>query len=304
MKSNQILPAGDPAARDSAPLQSQTNPPHHILVVEDDAGIRRLNTVVLLRCGYAVDAAEDGAAAWEALNADSYDLVITDNKMPKVSGVELLKKLRAARMELPVIMATGILPTQEFARYPWLQPAATLVKPYTVEALLRTVKKVLREADVTADAPWQGPANSPRRILAVDEDHDLRLLYTEALTQPGYFVDVAEDGAAGWEALQVNRYHLLITEHDLPKLTGVELVRKLRAVHLALPVVMAVGRLPADQLALHRSLQLAAMLVKPFAVDALLDTVKNAFHATAPLREQPDPPTVWHAQPAAVGWQL
>jgi DNA-binding response OmpR family regulator len=135
----------------STPLQSQTNPPDHILVVEDDNFFRRLNAAVLAQSGYEVDTAEDGAAAWQALNTDSYDLLITDNRMPKVSGVDLLKKLRAARMVLPVIMATGTLPKEELARYPWLQPAATLLKPYTSEDMLRTVKRVLREAAGNGD---------------------------------------------------------------------------------------------------------------------------------------------------------
>jgi DNA-binding response OmpR family regulator len=55
-------------------------------------------------------------------------------------------------MVLPVIMATGELPTEEFTRYPWLQPAATLLKPYTTAELLGTVKKVLRATD---SAPGQ-----------------------------------------------------------------------------------------------------------------------------------------------------
>ena len=148
MKGNEIAHAVEPA---STPLQSQTNPPDHILVVEDDIFFRRLNTQVLLRSGYEVDAAADGAAAWQALNTDSYDLLITDNNMPKMSGIELLKKLRVARMALPVIMATGTLPKEEFTRQPWLQPAAMLPKPYTAEEMLRTVKKVLHEADSFPD---------------------------------------------------------------------------------------------------------------------------------------------------------
>jgi DNA-binding response OmpR family regulator len=139
--------AGEP---DSASLQLQTSPPHRILVVDDDAEIRCLNAEVLKKSGYHVDAAEDGAVAWEALNTDNYDLMVTDHNMPKVSGVELLKKLRAARMALPVIMATGSLPKEEFTRYPWLQPSAMLLKPYTVEELLGTVKEVLC---ATGDAP-------------------------------------------------------------------------------------------------------------------------------------------------------
>ena len=137
-------------------LQFQTNPPDHILVAEDDIFFRRLNTEVLERSGYDVDAAADGAAAWQALNTDGYDLLITDNSMPKVSGVELLKKLRAARMTLPVIMATAALPEADlFDRYPWLQPAVALLKPYSVEQLLGTVRKFLRATDY---------ACSPREI--------------------------------------------------------------------------------------------------------------------------------------------
>lgn len=158
MKTNPILTACESA---SAPRQSPTNPLPRILVVEDDGVTRRFNSEVLLRCGYEVDGAEDGAVAWDILQFKSYDLLVTDNNMPNLSGVELLKKVHAAHLGLPVIMATGTLPKEQLARFPWLQPAATLLKPYTVEQLLGTVKKVLCAADRPAAAPRQGPTNSP-----------------------------------------------------------------------------------------------------------------------------------------------
>jgi DNA-binding response OmpR family regulator len=144
MKDDIISQAAKPAG---VPQPGQAGMPERILVVEDDGDIRRLNAEVLINAGYQVDAAADGAAAWDALCTEQYDLMITDNTMPKLTGVDLLKKLRSARMALPVIMATGTLPKEEFTRHPWLQPAATLLKPYTVEALLGTVKNVLRATD-------------------------------------------------------------------------------------------------------------------------------------------------------------
>jgi DNA-binding response OmpR family regulator len=131
----------------SPSVQAQTNLPARILVVEDNRDIRCLSAEMLSRHGYEVDTAKDGAAAWEALMADEHDLMITDNNMPNVSGVELLKKLHAARMALPVIMATGTLPTEEFTRYPWLQLTAILLKPYSSDELLGTVREVLRVTD-------------------------------------------------------------------------------------------------------------------------------------------------------------
>lgn len=132
--------------------QSQPNPPLHILVVESEPDIRRLCADVLIDSGYCVDAAEDGLVAWEALRTDRYHLLITDHFLPKVSGVELIKMLHAARLALPVVLTAKILPAWELARNPMILPAAVLIKPYTNDELLGTVRKVLR---VTDDAPDQ-----------------------------------------------------------------------------------------------------------------------------------------------------
>ena len=140
MTTENILQAGTPI---SAPLQIEPNLRQRILVVEDDADIRRLNTEVLIYSGYQVDSAEDGAAAWDALQLKNYNLMVTDNEMPKVTGVELILKLQAARMALPVVLATGTLPDYEFTRYGSLQPAMLLLKPYTFEDLVAAVKEVL-----------------------------------------------------------------------------------------------------------------------------------------------------------------
>ena len=156
------LTAASPAAARSpaaaGQIRSATPPPYRILVVEDEASIRDLTTAVLTRSGYQVEAAVDGAAAWTSLQQSSYDLLVTDNQMPKVTGVELLKKVRAARLPLPVIMATGSLPHEEFARHPWLQPDSTLQKPFTAEELLGAVQAALRAATGNHAPPGPPPA--------------------------------------------------------------------------------------------------------------------------------------------------
>lgn len=129
------------------PTPDQTNSAHCILVVDDDGDNRQLIVEVLTRSGYEVEGAKDGAAGWEALQANTYDLIITDNRMPRMTGVEIIERLRYAHMAVPVIMATGILPTHEFERKPWLRPDATLQKPFSNDDLLATVKNVLRTSD-------------------------------------------------------------------------------------------------------------------------------------------------------------
>jgi DNA-binding response OmpR family regulator len=143
MRNNHVLPARESA---SAPLQSQSISRHRVLVADDDVSIRMINIEMLVHSGYDVDAAEDGVTAWQALSSNNYNLLITDQNMPRLTGFELLKKLRDSGMDLPVILITGTLPKVEFTRYPWPQPEATLLKPYTFEELLGTVKEVLHES--------------------------------------------------------------------------------------------------------------------------------------------------------------
>jgi DNA-binding response OmpR family regulator len=136
--------SGEPAG---AQAPGATLPPHRILVVDDDISIRQLSTEVLIHSGYAVDAAEDGAVAWDTLQLNHYDLLITDQNMPKISGLELVRRLRAARMALPVILVSGVMPKAELDRHPRLQIEATLLKPYTFTELLGMVQAVLGATD-------------------------------------------------------------------------------------------------------------------------------------------------------------
>jgi len=150
MTANNTSQTGEPAG---ASRPCHTSPPRRILVVDDDSGNRQLVTEMLILSGYEAVAAADGAAGWEALQAKAYDLLITDNFMPRVTGLEMVKLLRGQSATLPVIMATGSIPADELERHPWLKISAFLLKPYGLGQLLRTVKKVLREADRAAKVP-------------------------------------------------------------------------------------------------------------------------------------------------------
>src|SRR5208282_5162306 len=150
-------------------------------------------------------------------------------------------------------------------------------------------EETVSQAKELDNTPLQSKSNLPHRILVVDDDRDVRRISAHALIGSGYHVDAAEDGVAAWEALQIKAFNLLITDHNMPKLTGVELVRKLRSARMALPVILATGKLPTKALAQNPSLQLAALLPKPFSIDELLETVRTVLRATDHAPEQLEP---------------
>lgn len=144
-------------------VPSLPEPLPRILVVEDDVFLRQLSIEVLARSGYEVDLALDGAAAWDALQTNRYNLLITENDLSDLTGVELLQKMRSANMGMPVIVATGTMPEVEFAECRWIQPVALLPKPYAVSELLGAVSDVLNPIDGKCGPIVPPPARHDQR---------------------------------------------------------------------------------------------------------------------------------------------
>jgi signal transduction histidine kinase/ligand-binding sensor domain-containing protein/ActR/RegA family two-component response regulator len=124
-----------------------------ILLAEDDASIRQFATRMLRDHGYRVLDAEDGAAALALVGKaiEAIDLVLTDVLMPTTNGLELARLLRAARPELPVVFMTGYAGLDESALVELRATGPVLAKPFTQEALLRTVASALEGATARPD---------------------------------------------------------------------------------------------------------------------------------------------------------
>ena len=117
-----------------------------ILVVEDDAAMRRASCRVLRDAGHAVVDFENGAAAIEQVERDAPDLLITDIFMPEVEGLETIRRVRALRPALPIVAISGFTlegggDYLEIAQR--LGAVATLKKPFRSADLLAVVSRLL-----------------------------------------------------------------------------------------------------------------------------------------------------------------
>jgi two-component system chemotaxis response regulator CheY len=194
MNNTKIAPGAKPAGVRAA---GGTHSPHRILVVDDDVTLRKMNKELLGYSGYHVDDAEDGEAAWETLHAKKYDLLVTDHNMPKLSGLDLLKKLRSAGMDLPVILVSGMMPTEELQRHAWLQIDATLMKPFSTSELLEKVKDVLSERKVIP-FPLFAEGGDPNRIAAPAPEQADVISLMARLPSGTAFQDESERNHPNW----------------------------------------------------------------------------------------------------------
>ena len=126
-----------------APQPSVSAPQWKILVVDDDVPTQRLECLVLSRAGYATETAADGEQAWAHLLAGHFDLLLTDHNMPRLCGLDLVRRMRAAGMSLPVIINSGGLDHAEALDYEQLNVAAVLNKARGFPELMSLVKLLL-----------------------------------------------------------------------------------------------------------------------------------------------------------------
>ena len=118
----------------------------HILVVEDDANIRRGVVDILESEGYAVTDSHNGAEGLRLFKQNKYDLVLLDLMMPEMSGYDVCREIRKRDAQIPVLILTA--KSQEIDKVVGLELGADdyITKPFGVKELLARVHALLRRA--------------------------------------------------------------------------------------------------------------------------------------------------------------
>lgn len=122
-----------------------------ILVAEDDDSLRKLMCAALKQNGYMPYPALDGEDALDVMERISVDLVISDIMMPKIDGYELVKQLRAARYEMPVLMVTAKDSFTDKQKGFMAGTDDYMVKPINIDEMILRVGALLRRAKMASD---------------------------------------------------------------------------------------------------------------------------------------------------------
>jgi two-component system, NtrC family, response regulator PilR len=141
MSSPKVAPQPWPPHSDADPAPDSAS--KRILVVDDERSLRELLAIVLKREGYDVQLAESGEAALAALKRAPLDLLISDIKMPDMSGVEVLRAAKASDTSISAIMMTAYASTETAVEAMRLGACDYLIKPFDVDELKLKVREKL-----------------------------------------------------------------------------------------------------------------------------------------------------------------
>jgi CheY-like chemotaxis protein len=133
-------------------------PQHHILLVDDEAAIRKLFSMLFLSKGYKVSTAKDGFDALLQLRTMTPDLIASDLNMPNMSGFELLSVLRRRFPQIPVVAISGAYECGESIPGGIIADGFYAKGQHHLEALLATVADLIQTSAARANAHQQQSA--------------------------------------------------------------------------------------------------------------------------------------------------
>jgi DNA-binding response OmpR family regulator len=253
----------------------------HILLIDDDPGIRQVAAALLRQAGYEVTVVADADLGLQAYRARQPDLVITDVVMPDRDGIEVILALRGQPTPILAISGYGARGLDLSGDVRLLGAVGLLEKPFTRDELLAAVRAALEAPGARSAVPpgtskSPAAAASPPTVLLVDDDELVRVVCARALCEAGFAVLEAASAETALDLVCARPIDLdlslVVADSGGPGVNAPRFAEQLRACHPATPILHIsgdAGTLSAAAVAGQR------VLPKPFSPDELVSTVQE-----------------------------
>jgi len=224
-----------------------------IVIVEDHPVLISIYRNKFIAEGFKVEIASDGESGLELINRIRPDLVVLDLAMPKLNGIEVLKRLRANPLfrALPVI----IFSDSAWKQQAWREGATVVLSKSTHSpsqvvdsartALLKAESRQIEDTIVTFLAGSAGSSEktipSPLcegQVLLVEDHYDIRTTISSALAQSGFRVTGVECHAAALHHVRAREFDAFLLSRKCPDGIGISLCSQLRQVYPHKPIVL------------------------------------------------------------------
>jgi DNA-binding NtrC family response regulator len=247
-----------------------------ILMVDDEVEFLEATSRALRRRGFEVYTATDGRAALEVLARQAVAVAVLDVRMPGINGLELFGRIKVNCPDLPVVMLTGHGNVQQAFQTSREGVFEYLTKPCEVEKLADVVRRAAGAHDAAAAEGDDSALEGPVRLLFVDDEVEFLESLAPALARRGMDVTPAAtpELALGYAADQL--FDVALVDMKMPGMDGLTLARHLRARQPLLEVVMLTGHPTMGQAFEAVKEGAFDFLMKPLAVEAIVDKVRQA----------------------------
>jgi DNA-binding response OmpR family regulator len=268
--------------------------PARVVLIEDDADIRRALELLLTEHGYQTFSRQDGRSGLQAVLEEQPDLVVLDVGLPELDGWQVLQRVRR-HSDVPVIMLTAEGGPSDVVR--GLRSGADdyLTKPYRANELLARIEALLRRHRESSGEPVVAAADLVRlarerrgRVIVADDDPDLRRLLELVLTQRGgYSVTALASAEEALLALgDASVCDAVVSDIHMSGRNGLELAAAVQAARPGLPTVLVTGDARMSTAVEAMRAGAADFVAKPIRPAALVEAVQRAISRFQDRRER------------------
>lgn len=245
----------DPVVRVAPPSAGAERP---VMLAVDDDPVVRETLVTLFGREFEVVTAADGAEALRAAEERSPRLVLVDESMPRMSGVEFVEALRRGGSDVPVVMITAKNKAQDVVRALAAGVSDYVTKPFRPDELGGKVRELLHRSGKT--------------VLIADDDPAIRDLLAYKFRLAGVRVLTAPDGEEAYRIAAEYVPHLAVLDRMMPGLDGVAVLRKLRerAETKAMPVMFLTAMRQEKDILEGFRIGVSDYVIKPFLPEEVL----------------------------------
>ena len=238
-----------------------------ILTIDDSRSVQFRYFELLQSIEAEIDTANDGEEGLEKAIAGNYDLIITDVRMPKMTGIELCHALQniPKTQTVPVIMISDFDSEKDIESGFEVGATAYISKRDVQSLLVKTVSECL----------WKSEYRPKRLILVVDDSQSIQRFVEMGLHQTGFDVLMASNGKEALGILSKQKPDLILSDISMPVMDGFELCRRVNKNPRLASIPFVVMSSSDDRFHMNRIMQYgaASYVTKPFSLDRLINLI-------------------------------
>ncbi|MFP4445978.1 MAG: response regulator [Desulfosudaceae bacterium] len=241
----------------------------NILVVDDSAAIRHRLIKLLEPLNANFEETANGRQAWDQINQQHFDIILTDIDMPEMDGIELCRRLKKQDQtrNIPVVVVSSLDSEEDVEKGFEVGATYYIAKSDVYTDLFNVVEGILSRSN----------RNSNQLIMIVDDSQTIRSIVEHGLSAAGFKTICAENGKKALEMLKQHTPDLILSDIDMPEMNGFEFCEALHddPTYSGIPFIVMSAR--NDRGHMNRMVQhgAASYVCKPFNIDALVIQIEE-----------------------------